>query len=115
MVIVSEYIFVPWKHAQERAVTLTADDGVQISCTPSVTLAGAATIEAEDVLFLRDKVMKLSKAVYTLAKCSKMRRSTNFCVSVTGIFCHTKAKQGSTMSYTNNSLTHEWAPLSITA
>ncbi|CAM6102738.1 unnamed protein product [Calypogeia fissa] len=55
VVIVSEYIFIPWKHAEEKAARL-AGDGGHISSTPSITLAGAATLEAEDVLFLRDKV-----------------------------------------------------------
>jgi DNA polymerase epsilon subunit 1 len=58
VVIVSEYIFIPWKHAQERAARLAVDNaGGSISSTPSITVAGAATLEAEEVLFLRDKVI----------------------------------------------------------
>lgn len=71
MVIVSEYIFVPWKHAQETAAArLAVDDGPggHISSTPSVTVAGAATLEAKEVLFLRDKVMYHSTRLLSTQK-----------------------------------------------
>ncbi|CAM6084279.1 unnamed protein product [Calypogeia fissa] len=65
VVIMSEYIFIPWKHAQERAARLAADDGGHISNTPSITLAGAATIEAEDVVYLREGHILLHRQAAT--------------------------------------------------
>lgn len=57
VVIVSEYIYIPWKHAQEQAA-VEAAARVSGSClsTPSVTVSSAASSEAQEVAFLKEQV-----------------------------------------------------------
>ncbi|GLJ44675.1 hypothetical protein SUGI_0939260 [Cryptomeria japonica] len=55
VVIVSEFIYLPWKHSQEQAALRTAArDGS--FCTPSVTIAAAADVESEEVSFLKEQI-----------------------------------------------------------
>jgi len=57
VVIVSEYIYIPWKHSQDRAALLAANrDGGIISSTPSVTISAGADMEAQEVAYLKEQV-----------------------------------------------------------
>ncbi|KAJ7294671.1 hypothetical protein O6H91_Y241800 [Diphasiastrum complanatum] len=56
IVIVSEYIYLPWKHSQEQAARLAASRLASTFCTPSVTVAAAADIQAEDAKFLKEQI-----------------------------------------------------------
>ncbi|BBN04847.1 DNA polymerase epsilon subunit 1 [Marchantia polymorpha subsp. ruderalis] len=53
VVIVSEYIYIPWKHAMDEAARRRAGP---VSSTPSITVAAAADMEAGEILFLKEKV-----------------------------------------------------------
>eukprot|EP01018_Ginkgo_biloba_P017404 Gb_06608 [translate_table: standard] len=55
IVIVSEFIYIPWKHSQEQAaLRAAARDGSM--CTPSVTIAAAADVESEEASFLKEQI-----------------------------------------------------------
>ncbi|KAL2635827.1 hypothetical protein R1flu_007306 [Riccia fluitans] len=53
VVIVSEYIYIPWKHARDEAAK--RHEGL-VSSTPSITVGAAADAEASEILFLKEKV-----------------------------------------------------------
>ncbi|KAH7426493.1 hypothetical protein KP509_10G003400 [Ceratopteris richardii] len=57
IVIVSEFLYIPWKHAQEQAKLRAAAKAVaSTSCTPSVTIAAAANAEQAEASFLKDQI-----------------------------------------------------------
>ncbi|KAI5066379.1 hypothetical protein GOP47_0019003 [Adiantum capillus-veneris] len=57
IVIVSEFLYIPWKHAQEQAKFRAAAKAVaSTSCTPSVTVAAAANAELAESTFLKDQI-----------------------------------------------------------
>jgi len=48
VVIVSEYIYIPWKHSQDRVPLIAANKGGGlVSGTPSVTISAGAEMEAQ--------------------------------------------------------------------
>lgn len=55
IVIVSEFIYSPWKHSQEQAALRAAAREGSL-CTPSVTVAAAADLELEEVSFLKEQI-----------------------------------------------------------
>lgn len=58
VVIVSEYIYIPWKHSQDRAAMLAATrDGGFTSSTPSVTISAGSDLEAQEVAYLKEQVL----------------------------------------------------------
>lgn len=57
MVIVSEYIYIPWKHSQDQAALHTAPRGADFaSSTPSVSISTASDTEAQEVSYLKEQV-----------------------------------------------------------
>eukprot|EP00250_Pteridium_aquilinum_P003833 c14110_g1_i1 orf=789-5363(-) len=57
IVIVSEFLYIPWKHAQEQTKSRAAAKAVaSTSCTPSVTVAAAANTEFAETTFLKDQI-----------------------------------------------------------
>jgi len=69
VVIVLEYIYIPWKHSQDRVALITANKGGSlVSCTPSVTISAGTDMEAQpqrtDVVKVR--VLSLFKAYSNL-------------------------------------------------
>lgn len=55
VVIVSEFIYLPWKHSQEQAaLRAAARDGN--TCTPSITISAAADVESEEISFLKEQI-----------------------------------------------------------
>lgn len=55
--IVSEFVYIPWKHSQEQAIqcaeALAAGSNF---CTPSVTVSAASDIEAQETAYLKHQV-----------------------------------------------------------
>jgi hypothetical protein len=65
VVIVSEYIYIPWKHSQDRAAMLAAtSDGGFTSSTPSVTVSAGSDLEAQEVAYLKEQVQRNFLVVY---------------------------------------------------
>lgn len=61
MVIVSEYIYIPWKHSQDQAALLAAARGGDFaSSTPSVSISTASDAEAQEVSYLKEQVSKVA-------------------------------------------------------
>lgn len=68
IVVVSEFLYIPWKHAQEQAkLRAAAKACASTSCTPSVTVAAAANAEFAEATFLKDQV-KLSCFIMFFSK-----------------------------------------------
>ena len=57
IVIVSEFLYIPWKHAQEQTMLRAAAKASNTTyCTPSVTVTAAANAESIETSFLKDQV-----------------------------------------------------------
>lgn len=57
VVIVSEYIYIPWKHSQDQAALLAAARGGDFaSSTPSVSISTASDAEAQEVSYLKEQI-----------------------------------------------------------
>lgn len=56
VLIVSEFLYIPWKFLDEQvAARTTLIDGS--SCTPSITVTAAETLEASVTGYLKDQVI----------------------------------------------------------
>lgn len=55
VLIVSEFMFIPWDYAQKQAANRASLQNVS-SCTPSITIAAAETFESHLVEYLRGQV-----------------------------------------------------------
>jgi len=80
LVIVSEFVYIPWKHSQEQAIqraeALAAGSNF---CTPSVTVSAASDIEAQETAYLKHQIAsyftdKLLRIVRDLQKHMLSRR-----------------------------------------
>ncbi|MCO5564216.1 hypothetical protein L7F22_017874 [Adiantum nelumboides] len=57
IVIVSEFLYIPWKHAQDQAkLRAAAKAAASTFCTPSITVAAAANAEVAETAFLKDQI-----------------------------------------------------------
>lgn len=55
VLIVSEFMYIPWKYAQEQAASRAAARNVD-SCTPSITAAAAEAFESHITEYLKVQV-----------------------------------------------------------
>jgi hypothetical protein len=83
LVIVSEFVYIPWKHSQEQAIqraeALAAGSNF---CTPSVTVSAASDIEAQETAYLKHQV-KLPTISLTSAHRQLMQSLSKFIVNCT--------------------------------
>jgi DNA polymerase epsilon subunit 1 len=60
IVIVSEFLYIPWKHAQEQAMLRAEAKASNTTyCTPSITVSAAANAESVETSFLKDQVFTI--------------------------------------------------------
>lgn len=70
ILIVSEFLYFPWKFAQEEAAKRAS--GMGDMCTPSITAATAEIIESQKTEFLKKKVTFNFHLKYVLNPNSKI-------------------------------------------
>jgi DNA polymerase epsilon subunit 1 len=56
VLIVSEFLYVPWKYMKEQ-VALRSTTRDETSCTPSITIMAAENLEVQVIGYLRDQVI----------------------------------------------------------
>lgn len=64
ILIVSEFLYFPWKFAQEEAAKRAS--GIEDLCTPSITAATAEILESQMTEFLKKKVLCCVHLKYVL-------------------------------------------------
>lgn len=55
--VVSQFLFMPWNHAQKLAASKASSDAGDL-CTPSITIAAANNFESCMVEYLREQVQE---------------------------------------------------------
>jgi DNA polymerase epsilon subunit 1 len=76
LVIVSEFVYIPWKHSQEQAIQCAeALAGGSNFCTPSVTVSAASDMEAKETAYLKHQV---KTPYYFFDFCSQAAHAISF-------------------------------------